>query len=118
MPKKDNWISENSVVRQLTKAPGPDDKTKSGYPHRYENKDQLFKTRSNSSSTSYREYPVMQDNKDYRFDSKPKDNPGPYRAVTNQRKTYKGTVSHDGDAKTKNPNVGFFHRLKDKPCEN
>lgn len=51
--------------------------------------------------------------KDYDYEGrKPPDDPGPYRAITNQKKRYKGTIAHDGDGKG-NPNTGGFHRLKD-----
>lgn len=109
---KKNEISQNSVVDQISKAPEPLDKGKSGYPHQYHNRDELFRTRTNSSTKEYYEYPVQQSGSGYNFNSKPKDDPGPYRGITNQNKTYKGTICHDGDEK--NPNTGFFHLAKPK----
>jgi hypothetical protein len=44
----------------------------------------------------------------YPFDTKPKARPGPFRAITNQNKSFKGVISHDG--KDGNPNAGRFHR--------
>lgn len=107
-----NKISQNSVLEQLSKAPAPTDKGKSGYPHKYQNIDKLFRTRRNSSTTNYYEYPVQQLGTGYNFGSKPKDDPGPYRGITNQNKTYKGTICHDGDKKTNNANAGHFHLCK------
>jgi len=112
-----NKISKATVAAQLANAPGPDEKTKSGYPHRYENKERddagqpLFRIRTNSSTTSYREYPVLQSGDGYNYKKKPKDRPGPFRAVTNQNKTFKGTICHDGEPG--NVAGGTFHRCKD-----
>lgn len=118
MSKEQNKIRQDTVDAQLAKAPGPNEKGKSGYPHRYENKDRdeegrpLFRARTNSSSTSYREYPVRASGKDYNYGSKPKDRPGPYRAVTNQNKTLKGVICHDGSPG--NVAGGTFHRCTKK----
>ncbi|KAM0424500.1 hypothetical protein ACHAPT_010214 [Fusarium lateritium] len=110
----DNTISERRVLDQVQEAPKPEDKGKSGYPHQYHDMGGLFRTRTNSSTTAYYEYPVTQSGPPYDFASKPKDNPGPYRAVTNQNQTYKGTMCHDGDAEKNNANAGFFHLCEPK----
>lgn len=44
----------------------------------------------------------------YAFDKKPKLKPGPFRAITNQNKTFKGVISHDG--KDGDSSAGRFHR--------
>ncbi|OCL05609.1 hypothetical protein AOQ84DRAFT_413204 [Glonium stellatum] len=135
----DKTISLNSVRTQLSTAPAPTDKGKSGYPHEYRNLDNLIpmpkaankaksgypheyygpketpreRTTSTASSvdstTNLYEYPVQQSGTGYNFDSKPKDDPGPFRAIANQNKKYKGTICHDGDKDTRNPNAGSFH---------
>jgi hypothetical protein len=129
-----NRIPGNTVRAQLDKAPNPRETGKSGYPHLYKDKGGLFKrsdtnnsnNNSNSSSrrtssaasvasstTSLYEYPVQRDGNGYNFNSKPKENPGPFRTVTNQNKRLKGVMCHDGDLKTMNPNKGFFHLCKE-----
>ncbi|KAJ5724051.1 Guanine-specific ribonuclease N1/T1 [Penicillium malachiteum] len=125
LTKEQNKISQETVRRQLAAAPGPElnDKgksnQKSGYPHEYKNEDKdpadqpLFTRRTNSSTTSYREYPVMANGIGYTFDQKPKQRPGAFRAVTNQRKTFKGVICHNGEG-TEAAN-GFFHRATETP---
>ncbi|OQD69427.1 hypothetical protein PENPOL_c002G00635 [Penicillium polonicum] len=114
LTREENKISQATVQNQLREAPGPNQTTKTGYPHKYYNEDlgpdgrPLFRVRTNSSTTSYREYPVMSTGNTYNFDKKPKARPGPFRAITNQNKTFKGVISHDG--KDGNANAGFFHR--------
>jgi hypothetical protein len=118
LSKDENKLSKPSVKRQLSNAPGPNDKCRSGYPHVYQNKDRneagepLFRARTESSTTSYREFPVLADDRDYNYDSKPKDRPGPFRAITNQNKTFKGVICHDGEKG--NVAGGGFHRAKDE----
>ncbi|KAI1082081.1 hypothetical protein F5B20DRAFT_578851 [Whalleya microplaca] len=107
-----NKISETRVLDQLSRAPDPKDKGKSGYPHEYLNHESLIPKRPNSASTSYYEYPVTQKGGDYNFASKPKEEPGPYRGITNQDKTYKGTICHEGNKDTGNANHGKFHLCK------
>ncbi|KAJ5873049.1 Guanine-specific ribonuclease N1/T1 [Penicillium soppii] len=65
---------------------------------------------SHCSITSYRKYPVLSTgNTYYDFDKKPQANPGPFRAITNQNKIFKGVISHGGrDGKN---NAGSFHRV-------
>ena len=114
LTREENKISQATVQNQLREAPGPNETTKTGYSHKYYNEDKgpdghpLFRVRTNSSTTSYREYPVMPTGDTYAFDKKPKAKPGPFRAITNQNKTFKGVISHDG--KDGNPNAGYFHR--------
>ncbi|KAJ5350668.1 Guanine-specific ribonuclease N1/T1 [Penicillium brevicompactum] len=119
LSREKNKISQDTVQEQLENAPAPNDTRKSGYPHRFKNirqgekKERLFDTGSNSSTTSYREYPVMSDGSNYDFDERPKPNPGPFRAITNQNKTFKGVIAHDGkDGRT---NAGNFHRAAQDP---
>ncbi|KAK9847833.1 Guanine-specific ribonuclease N1/T1 [Penicillium brevicompactum] len=119
LSREKNKISQDTVQEQLENAPGPNDATKSGYPHRFKNirqgekNERLFDTGSNSSTTSYREYPVMSDGSNYDFDERPKPNPGPFRAITNQNKTFKGVIAHDG--KNGRTNAGNFHRAAQDP---
>ncbi|KAF2433683.1 hypothetical protein EJ08DRAFT_657823 [Tothia fuscella] len=70
-----------------------------------------------SSTTSLYEYPVKQDfdgRKYFNYQVKKRDgeDPGPFRAVTNQNKRYKGIMCHQGNARS--PNVGPFHLCKDE----
>lgn len=122
---KDNRISENTVKKQIDRAPDPKGKGRSGYPHKFENIDKIsFPRQDNqsgsvSSTTSLYEYPVSRDGKPYNFASKPKDNPGPFRGITSQNKRYKGTVCHNGverdpNSGKPNPNAGYFHRCKEE----
>ncbi|KAJ5736872.1 Guanine-specific ribonuclease N1/T1 [Penicillium malachiteum] len=126
LTKEQNKISQETVRRQLAAAPGPnlnlgnvDQKTKSGYPHKYFNyeegpdKEGLFRRRTNSSTTSYREYPVMPTGPAYPFDTKPKTRPGAFRAITNQNKTFKGVICHNGE--NGDPAKGYFHRATETP---
>lgn len=114
MPNEQNKISQATVQDQLARAPAPQETGKSGYPHEYFNQDEdkdkqpLFRTRTNSSTKTYHEYPVMASGKTYAFEKKPRANPGPFRAIVNQNKTFKGVIAHDGEG-TK-PNAGRFHR--------
>ncbi|OQE28989.1 hypothetical protein PENFLA_c004G07101 [Penicillium flavigenum] len=113
LTREQNKISQATVKSQLREAPGPNQTGRSGYPHKYGNGDTgpdgrpLFRIRTNSSTTSFREYPVMANETTYPFDTKPKARPGPFRAITNQNKSFKGVISHDG--KDGNPNAGRFH---------
>lgn len=50
----------------------------------------------------------MKNGSNYAFDRKPKDNPGPMRAIANEKKNLQGVISHNGEAG--NPNAGRFHR--------
>lgn len=83
-----------------------------------ENGKKLFQ-QPKDSSTTFHEYPVLasQDGKkqNYNYDQKkPKQNPGPFRAITDQNKDFKGVICHDGDKGRDgrgNPNGGSFHRL-------
>lgn len=70
--------------------------------------------RESTDSTSYYEYPVMQNGPGYDFDAKPKQNPGPYRGIVNQNKDYRGTICHNGVVKDGEhiPNAGRFHLCK------
>ncbi|OCT51182.1 hypothetical protein CLCR_09047 [Cladophialophora carrionii] len=117
---ENNTISQNRVLRQLAQAPAPGEKGRSGHPRKYEDKEELFPKRSNSPTIDM-EYPVTQHGPPYNFKSKPKDDPGAFRAITNQNKDYKGTICHDGDRKANNPNAGLFHlceprgNSKDRP---
>ncbi|KAJ5611712.1 Guanine-specific ribonuclease N1/T1 [Penicillium herquei] len=127
LTKAQNKISQETVQTQLAIAPGPDlnykkrsdQTTKSGYPHLYENQDRdpakqpLFTRRTNSSTTSYREYPVMASGIGYAFDEKPKQRPKGFRAITNQNKTFKGVICHDGE--NGNEAKGHFHRATVTP---
>jgi len=108
-----NRIPENRVKEQIARAPGPQDRGKSGYPHKFNNLEGIKFPSQNSrttisSTTSLREYPVTPEGSGYNFDSKkPKDDPGPFRGITNQKGRYKGTICHDGEED--NPNAGRFH---------
>ena len=117
LTKKENLISETGVQSQLQMAPGPNEKTKSGYPHRYKDLGGLIPRRTDrtesmdstatcTTTSSYREYPVYQ-NGSYDFNAKPKMNTGPHRGITNQNGNYRGTICHDG--KGTDANVGNFH---------
>jgi ribonuclease/clavin/mitogillin len=114
LTREQNKISQATVQKQLRESPGPNQATKSGYPHEYfnesndPNRQPLFRVRTNSSTTSFREYPVMSTGKTYDYHNKPKANPGPFRAITNQNKTFKGVISHDGE--NGKINAGGFHR--------
>ncbi|KAG8166087.1 hypothetical protein KVR01_004639 [Diaporthe batatas] len=111
LPAKDNKISESRVQAQLASAPAPNDRRRSGYPHAFMNKGGLILRRQSTDSTSYYEYPVMQNGPGYDFDSKPKQNPGPYRGVVNQNKDYRATICHNGVVQNGEnfPNLGDFH---------
>ncbi|KAF8850065.1 hypothetical protein BDZ45DRAFT_208989 [Acephala macrosclerotiorum] len=123
---KGNRISEPLVKSQLESAPGPNDKTKSGYPHKYqdfgsliprrpERSDSMESTATCTTTTSYREYPVFQNGNSYNYNSKPKDNPGPFRGITNQNGNYRATICHDGAGT--NPNAGNFHLCEEEDEE-
>lgn len=112
LPAEENRISETDVMRQLEMAPEPTDKGRSGYPHEYQNlgDEPLFEKKE---GTTLYEYPVMQrEGEAYNFDSKPKDDPGPYRAITDQDNEYQGVICHDGDEKSGRANGGNFHRCE------
>ncbi|POS72406.1 hypothetical protein DHEL01_v209200 [Diaporthe helianthi] len=114
LPDKDNKISESRVRSQLTRAPEPNDRRKSGYPHPYMNLNGVILRRESTDSTSYYEYPVTQKGADYDFDCKPKQNPGAYRGIVNQNKDYRGTLCHNGEVRkgVNYPNSGDFHLCK------
>lgn len=59
----------------------------------------------------------MPDGKPFAYNQqRPRANPGPFRAITNQNKTFKGVIAHTG--KNGNPNDGFFHRAAEDPIPN
>ncbi|EFE34119.1 major allergen and cytotoxin AspF1 [Trichophyton benhamiae CBS 112371] len=61
---------------------------------------------------SLREYPVFQQHhKVYNYNSRPKENPGPFRLIaTKDSRHFCGIISHDGIGH--NPNAGLFHLCK------
>lgn len=88
------------------------DKGRSGYPHEYRNPGDEPLFEKEEDKTLY-EIPVMQEKgKSYNFDSKPKDDPGPHRAITDQNKECQGTICYDGDEKSGRANDGNFHRCE------
>ncbi|KAK2875607.1 hypothetical protein FQN49_001567 [Arthroderma sp. PD_2] len=99
-------LSVENVQRQLGAA--PIDTGKSGYPHDFENF-QNIKFPKGCRNERLREYPVFQaEGARYNFDSRPKDNPGPFRVIaTAETRLYCGVISHDGE--NDNPNAGNFH---------
>ena len=66
---KDNKIFGENIVDQVRKMPPPKSKTKSGYPHKYENHDDIFSIATVSSTRSFYELPVKQSGH-FNFDKK------------------------------------------------
>ncbi|KAJ8069135.1 hypothetical protein OCU04_002809 [Sclerotinia nivalis] len=105
LTESENRVSRPAIMSQLQDVPEPFEKTKSSYPHEYKDFEKLIPRRAGSESTSYHEYPVTQQ-QPYNFNTKPKQDPGHMRAVLNQNKQYRGTISHNGEGD--NPNGGPF----------
>jgi hypothetical protein len=90
----------------------------SGYPHGYHNKEQIFTAKeaqaipyTGKPRTNISEFPVKTDGQDFQCGKrvKPSNNPGNYRAITDDKKTVKGVMYHD-----KNKN-GAFSRAEIRP---
>ncbi|KAI7776065.1 hypothetical protein LA080_005839 [Diaporthe eres] len=112
--ESDNRIGAKAIARQLANAPSPRDTGKSGYPHKFYNEPgetqspQLVRTDSAASSTtSLHEYPVFSDSHTYKYQKKPRGNPGHIRGITNQNKRFKSVVAHNGE--DGEPNRGDMH---------
>ncbi|KAK4977510.1 hypothetical protein LTR66_003916 [Elasticomyces elasticus] len=112
---KANSLSLDSIKKQISEAPA--EVGKSGYPHEFKNLGGLIFDQACDCQTLL-EFPVSKNGKTYKYESKPKDNPGPFRGIaTADGRIYCGTISHDGEKEKKikkvtipaNPNVGFFH---------
>ncbi|DAA77092.1 TPA_exp: Ribonuclease [Trichophyton benhamiae CBS 112371] len=84
---------------------------RSGYPHDFLNL-QHFRFPRRCRGRSLREYPVFQQHhKVYNYNSRPKENPGPFRLIaTKDSRHFCGIISHDGIGH--NPNAGLFHLCK------
>lgn len=105
----ENHISISSAKKQLAVAPYQTGK--SGYPHIYENLDHFF---HRPEGTTLMEFPIFgvetirKKAKLYKYASKPKERPGPFRAIaTSTDKTYVGIISYNGEPGK--PAMAGFH---------
>jgi hypothetical protein len=83
----------------------------SGYPHSYHNREQIFTAKEAQAApytggpgTNISEFPVKTDGQDFRCGQRvgPNNNPGIYRAVTDDKNAVKGVMYHN-----ENKNGGF-----------
>lgn len=90
----------------------------SGYPHGYHNREQIFTAEeaqaipyTGKPRTNISEFPVKTDGQEFQCGKrvKPNNNPGDYRAITDDKKAVKGVMYHDKNKK------GAFSRAEIRP---
>jgi hypothetical protein len=109
--RPDQYISEQEVRNALRNAPAPGHpQTPRGYPHAYQNKENILPIQSSNASYYY-EYPVTAPNhtRGHGFDYSQKhgSKTGPWRGITDVNQNYVGTIVHNPPVPEQYKN-GFF----------